>query len=141
MSDPASFNAAGLTAGIVSAYVSKNSLPAAELPNLIDSVHAALAKVISPPARTAESPAKATADQIKKSMSPDHLISFIDGRRYRTLKRHLAKHGLTPEQYRMTFGLPATYPMVAEGLSAARSDLARTLRLGHKRAKRAAAAE
>lgn len=139
MSDPASFNTAELTAGIVSAYVSKNPVPAAQLPNLIDSVHAALGKVFSPPARAADAPSKATADQIKKSMSRDYLISFIDGRRYRTLKRHLAKHGLTPEQYRMKFGLPATYPMVAEGLSAARSDIARTLGLGHNRAERAAA--
>jgi predicted transcriptional regulator len=126
-----------LTAVIVSAYVSNNHIQPAELTALISSVHAAVGG-LGKAAESAEPPVeRPTPAQIKKSITPDALISFLDGKRYKTLKRHLTKHGLDPASYRERFGLPHDYPLTATRYSEARSSLARTLGLGRKRAEAA----
>src|SRR5215218_371922 len=121
-----------LTAELVSAYVSHNALPAADLPSLIRAVHTALSQVGSGKAEQPE-PAPKPPVPIRKSITPDHLISLEDGKPYRSLTRHLAKRGLTPEAYRRKWGLPSTYPMVAPNYSKQRSDLTRALGLGQRR--------
>ncbi len=121
-----------LTAEIVAAYAAGNKVKADELPALIQSVHGALAgagKVAVEPET-----AKATASQIKKSLTADALISFVDGKPYKSLKRHLSTQGMTPDDYRSRYGLPRDYPMVAPSYSAQRSELAKKLGLGNKRA-------
>jgi predicted transcriptional regulator len=124
---------AELTASVVSAYVSNNPVNSNALPELITSVHAAIAALLAPPAPPeAERPVPAVP--IKKSITPDYLISLEDGRRYKSLKRHLSGRGLTPEQYRTKWGLPADYPMVAPSYAKQRSELARSMGLGRKRA-------
>lgn len=132
-----------LSADIVSAFVSNNSIPASELGNLLASVHAAvtgLASSGSTPSKGDEVE-KATPAQIKKSITPDALISFEDGKSYKTLRRHLTIRGLTPEDYRAKHGLPADYPMTSAGYSAQRSELARALGLGQQRRGTGKAAE
>ena len=121
-----------LAADIVSAFVSKNSVKPADLPALIDSVHAAL-QTVAHPATKQEEPKPTPPVPVKKSITPDFLISLEDGKRYRSLKRHLAGRGLTPDQYREKWGLPRDYPMVAPNYSARRSELARNMGLGQKR--------
>src|SRR3954470_1330670 len=123
-----------LAADIVSAFVSKNSVPAAELPALIGSVHQALTKVAhGTPAQAVEEP-KAPAVSVKKSVQPDYLVCLEDGKRFKSLKRHLRTvYDLTPDQYRAKWGLPHDYPMVAPNYAAARSELAKQLGLGQKR--------
>jgi predicted transcriptional regulator len=125
-----------LAADIVSAFVSNNSVPTTDLPNLIASVHSALQNV-SNPAPTQETPQYQPAVPVKKSVTPDAIISLIDGKRYRTLKRHLSKNGLTPQEYRQRYGLPSDYPMVAASYTAKRSELAKSLGLGQQRRKTA----
>ncbi len=129
-----------LAADLVSAYVSNNSLPSAELPALITQVHAALAGLSAPQAPKEEEIEKASTGQIKKSITPDALISFIDGKPYKTLKRHLTTHGLDIEGYRRRYGLPSDYPTVSANDSAARSALAKDLGLGQQRRKPSAKA-
>lgn len=124
-----------LAADLVSAYVSNNSLPSAELPALITQVHAALTGLSAPQAPKEEEIEKASTAQIKKSITPDALISFIDGKPYKTLKRHLTTHGLDIEGYRRRYGLPSDYPTVSANYSAARSALAKDLGLGQQRRK------
>jgi predicted transcriptional regulator len=126
---------------IVSAYVSNNSVPISELPGLLAGVHAALAKLSAPTTAVTEAADKPTPAQIRKSVTPDALISFIDGKPYKTLKRHLSRNGLTIEQYRERFGLPRDYPSTAASYSAQRSELARSLGLGQQRRKSAAVEE
>lgn len=125
------------TATIVSSYVANNSVHRAELPNLIVAVHAALQGLTNPvPAE----PEKAQPIvPIRKSITADFLISLEDGKKYKTLRRHLSAMGLTPEEYRMKWGLPADYPMVAPNYTAKRSELARNAGLGQQRRKQAAA--
>ena len=139
MTDAAPTTPVELAADIVSAYVSNNSVRAADLPDLLKSVHNALSSLANPPPPAAEETPKATPAQIKKSITPEALISFIDGKPYKSLKRHLTTQGLTPDAYRAKFGLPPTYPMVAESYSAARSRLAKSLGLGQMHRERAAA--
>jgi len=115
---------------IVAAYVSRNPVGAGELPVLIDQVHAAIAVLQKNPAGSAASWTGPAAVQIDASIGQDGLVSFIDGRSYKTLKRHLTAHGLTPERYRAKFGLPADYPMVAPGYAKRRSEIARAIQLG-----------
>lgn len=118
---------------IAAAYVSNNNISAHDLPNLIVTIHASLAQMESKPqasASASEPKPKLTADQIRKSITPDALISFIDGRPYKTLKRHLTARGLAPESYREQFGLPASYPMVAPSYSSRRSALSKKRGLG-----------
>jgi predicted transcriptional regulator len=126
-----------LAADIVSAFVSNNSVPAAELPALIANVHGALQNVSNPaPQQTTEKPTPAVP--VKKSVTPEAIISLIDGKPYKSLKRHLTGNGLTPEQYRERFGLPRDYPMVAPAYAAKRSELAKASGLGQQRRKVAA---
>jgi predicted transcriptional regulator len=135
----------GLTVGVVSAYVSNNPVPVQELGRLIASVHSAVSgqgKGTETSASTQEA-VKPSANVIRRSVGQDGLISFIDGKSYKTLKRHLTGHGLTPAQYRDKFGLPADYPMVAPSYSERRSALAKSIGLGQiaKAEPKAAAAE
>ncbi len=126
-----------VAANIVAAYVGKNAIPTGELPALISSVHAALRNAANPaPQQTAEKPTPAVP--VKKSVTPDAIISLIDGKPYKSLKRHLTKQGLSPEQYRERYGLPRDYPMVAPSYAAKRSELAKQSGLGQQRRKAAA---
>ena len=119
-----------MTADIVSAYVGANSVSAGELPALIQSVHATLAG-ISGGAAAAEPVAKEPAVPLKRSITPDHLICLEDGRKFKSLKRHLrTKYNMSPEDYRAKWGLPKDYPMVAPNYAKARSDLAKQMGLG-----------
>jgi predicted transcriptional regulator len=127
----------GLAADIVGAYVTKNNVPASELPNLIAATHAALAKLSAPPAPEAEKPTPPVP--IRKSVTPDHIISLEDGRSYKSLKRHLTSRGMTPAEYRQKWGLPHDYPMVAANYAAQRSELAKSSGLGQIRRNQAAA--
>ncbi|WP_336492992.1 MucR family transcriptional regulator, partial [Methylobacterium nigriterrae] len=88
-----------ITADIVSAYLSNNSLPPSELPGLLASVHASLIAAAAGPGQASQSVEKVPASQIKKSITPDYLISFEDGKPYKTLRRHLTLRGLTAEEY------------------------------------------
>ena len=121
-----------LTAGIVASYVEGNAIAAGDLPALIKSTFAALNSVGQPPIEEPKTEAKPTAAQIRKSITPDALISFIDGRPYAMLKRHLTRAGLTPADYRARFGLPNDYPVTAASYSAKRSALALSAGLGRK---------
>ena len=125
-----------LTAEVVSAYVAKNALRPADIPDLITSVHRALQGLSAPP--QAEPEKRDPPVSSRKSITPDFLISMEDGRRYKTLRRHLAGRGLTPEQYREKWGLPRDYPMVAPNYAKQRSELARASGLGQIRQGRAA---
>jgi predicted transcriptional regulator len=127
-----------LAADIVSAFVSNNNVPVAELPGLIASVYASLSGLGQPTATPVEDH-KVTPAQIRKSVTPDALISFIDGRPYKSLKRHLTSNGTSPDEYRQKYGLPRDYPMVAANYAAQRSELAKSLGLGQLRRDRAAA--
>ena len=122
-----------LTTDVIAAYVSKNSISASDLPGLIASVHTAITGLTAPaPAPEAEKPVPAVP--IKKSVTPDYIISLEDGKQYRSLKRHLSGRGLTPAEYRTKWGLPHDYPMVAASYAAQRSELAKSMGLGRKRA-------
>lgn len=127
-----------LAADIVSAYVSKNSVQTADLPGLIGEVHAALRNIGQPSPQQVESKPVPPVS-IRKSVTPDYLISLEDGRQYKSLKRHLSKLGLTPEAYREKWGLPRDYPMVAPTYAAQRSELAKSMGLGQQRRKSAQA--
>ncbi|MCG5245998.1 MucR family transcriptional regulator [Methylorubrum extorquens] len=136
MEDNTSPDLLTMTADIVAAFVSNNSVSASELPNLLVQVHGAFVSLSETPAAEAGTEiAKVTPAQIKKSVTPDALISFVDGKPYRTLKRHLSVHGLTIEGYRARYGLPNDYPSVAANYSASRSALAKQLGLGNQRKK------
>ena len=125
-----------LTAEIVSAYISNNSVPPAELAGVIGRVHAALTQIASGGAE-AKAPAPAPlqpAVSVRKSITPDYIVCLEDGRTFKSLKRHLrARYGLTPDQYRARWGLPPEYPMVAPNYAKARSDLAKAIGLGQTR--------
>jgi predicted transcriptional regulator len=122
----------GLTADIVSAFVSKNPVPAASLPDLVQAVHASLRTLGQPASPPVEE--RAPAVSIKKSVTPDYLICLDDGKKFKSLKRHLAVLGMTPDQYRAKWGLPHDYPMVARSYSGARSAMAKEMGWGRKRA-------
>lgn len=127
-------NRAELAAEIVSAYVSNNPVPPAELPALIARVHAAVSSLGAGGDPGAAAPAseieKPTPAQMRKSVRDDGIVSFIDGKTYKTLKRHLSSHGLDPMTYRERYGLPSDYPMVAPSYAAQRSALAKAIGLG-----------
>ena len=124
-----------MTAEVVAAYVTKNHIRAAELPELITTVHASLSGMGSAPEPVVV-PAKLDPPvSIKKSLTDDYLISMEDGKRYKSLKRHLSKHGLTPAEYRIKWNLPQDYPMIAPAYSRQRSELAKGLGLGARRRK------
>ncbi|MFC5386989.1 MucR family transcriptional regulator [Aquamicrobium segne] len=123
-----------LTADVVSAYVSNNPVPVAELTGLIVNFHAALQHQIAAPAEDTSEPQK-PAVSIRKSVTPDYIVCLEDGKQFKSLKRHLATHhGVTPDEYRAKWGLPADYPMVAPNYSASRSALAKAAGLGRKAA-------
>lgn len=120
---------------IASAYVAHNHVAASAVPALIAVLHASLAELAlqkPAPEKDWETPIKISATQIKRSITPDALISFIDGKSYKTLKRHLNAHGLTPTIYRELFGLPSDYPMVAPSYARRRSAIAKGMGLGLK---------
>src|SRR5437868_5845735 len=130
-SDTRSAELAELTADIVSAYVSNNPLPVSGLPDMIASVHAALSGLGTPIPPVAEP--QTPAVNPKKSVTPDFIICLEDGKKFKSLKRHLSTDfGLTPDAYRAKWGLPADYPMVAPNYAASRSELAKSIGLGRK---------
>ena len=123
-----------LAAEIVAAFVANNSLPIAELPGLIHATHAALERLASRPVDTApQVEKKEPAVSIRKSLTPDFLVCLDDGKKFKSLRRHLATLGMTPDQYRAKWGLPSDYPMVAPNYAAARSELAKRSGLGQIR--------
>jgi len=125
-----------LTASIVSAYVSNNSVAAADLPALIAQVHSALTRV-SDGHREWQVDGIKPAIPIKKSITSDYIICLEDGKKFKSLKRHLrTQYKLTPEQYREKWGLGSDYPMVAPNYAAARSRLAKQMGLGQQRPRR-----
>jgi predicted transcriptional regulator len=130
----ANFDAVEVTADIVAAFVSNNALPTGELPSLLESVYAAVAgfRGSGETAATAIVP-PSPAVSIRKSVTPDYLICLDDGKRFKSLRRHLATLGMTPEQYRAKWNLPSDYPMVAPNYAAQRSALAKSLGLGQLR--------
>ncbi|MBB2962884.1 putative transcriptional regulator [Methylobacterium sp. R2-1] len=117
---------------IVMAYVRNHTLPAEDLPGLIADVQTALTSLAAPAAIAIEVE-KPTPAQIKKSISPAALISFVDGKPYKTLRRHLSHHGLDPHSYRVRYGLPADYPMTSPEYSEQRAAIARATSLGRQR--------
>lgn len=120
-----------LTADIVSAYVGNNPLPVSGLPDLIASVSASVRKLGG--AVVAESPSLVPAVNPKKSVFPDYIVCLEDGKKFKSLKRHLrTDYGLSPDEYRTKWGLPPDYPMVAPNYSATRSALAKSTGLGRK---------
>ncbi len=135
---PQSQELAELTSEIVSAYVTNNKLASSELPDIIASVHGALRGLGETKAPEPEKLIPIVP--IKKSITPDYLISLEDGRHYKSLKRHLSGRGLTPAEYREKWGLARDYPMVAPNYAKQRSELAKALGLGQQRRKRADAA-
>ena len=128
-----------LAADIVVAFISSNSVPTSELPGLIESVHAAvsLAAGLSQ-GSAAVVDAQLPAASIHNSVTPDYLICLDDGKRYKSLRRHVALLGMTPEQYRAKWKLPPDYPMVASNYAAKRSEMAKSYGFGRKRTKAAA---
>lgn len=119
-----------MTVGIVTHYVSRNSLAPASVAELIVSTHAALNRIDSPAAAEPETFEQPTAARIRRSITETGLVSFLDGKTYKSLKRHLGARGLTPQDYRTRYNLPGDYPMVSPAYSAQRSALARTAGLG-----------
>ncbi len=127
-----------MTTELVAAYVARNSVPVAELPNLIRSVHQSLSGLGSTPV-IEEPVGLKPAVSIKKSITEDYLISLEDGRKFKSLKRYLmSSHNMTPADYRAKWGLPKDYPMVAPAYAKARSELARSTGLGRKAAEEVA---
>jgi predicted transcriptional regulator len=130
-----------LCADIVSAYVSNNSVPAADLPSLLNSIYAALTKTAQ--GQKEEPKAELVpAVSVRKSVTPDYIICLEDGKKFKSLKRHLrSTYDMTPAQYRAKWNLPADYPMVAPNYAKARSELAKTMGLGQQRKKSTALTE
>lgn len=123
-----------LTANIVSAYVSNNTVPSGDVPSLIGQVYSALLR-LSNGQVAAES--QKPAVPVKRSITAEHLVCLEDGKRFKSLKRHLrTQYAMTPEQYRDKWGLPPDYPMVAPNYAAARSQLAKKMGLGQQRRRR-----
>jgi predicted transcriptional regulator len=132
----AKHNVVGMTAEIVAAYVAKNTVPQGELPRLIGEVHRALLGAIAgSPVRESPSDAK-PAVSIKKSITDEYIFCLEDGKKFKSLKRHLRSHyDMSPEQYREKWGLSADYPMVAPNYAKARSSLAKRMGLGRRKGK------
>lgn len=139
-------NLRDLVAEVAAAYFSNSHVAVGEISSVIEQIARSLGAVggdatSAAPAEESEAPPRRlTAAQIRKSITPEALISFEDGRPYKTLRRHLRVKGLTPEQYREKWGLPSDYPMVAASYSAARSKMAKDLGLGARRGSAAAPA-
>jgi len=134
MSDSAANNLIELAADIVSAYVSNNTVSVHDVTALIGDVYAALqrtsAGIVAEPLPEPLKPAV----PVKKSVTPDYIVCLEDGKKFKSLKRHLrTQYNVTPEEYREKWGLPADYPMVAPNYAQARSDLAKKMGLGQQR--------
>jgi predicted transcriptional regulator len=137
MNDKSSSNYIELTADIVSAYVSNNTVATGEISALISQVHSALLRVSNGQAEVVSEALK-PAIAVKKSITPDYLICLEDGKKFKSLKRHLrTQYNMTPEHYREKWGLAADYPMVAPNYAEARSQLAKQMGLGQQRRRRA----
>lgn len=136
---PEENNLVEMTIEIVASYVAHNNILPEDVPDFIAKTHAAITGIAREPEASAEPAPPAEAEYtpavtVRKSLaSPDHILSMIDGKPYKTLKRHLGTHGLTPAEYRARYGLKADYPMVAPGYSEQRRDVAKRLGLGRKR--------
>jgi predicted transcriptional regulator len=129
-------NPVELAGEIVAAFVSNNPLPKGELPALIHAVHSAVERLAAgPESAPPQVEAKTPAVPIRRSITPDFLICLDDGKRYKSLRRHLAGLGMTPAQYREKWNLPSDYPMVAPNYAARRSELAKKIGLGQGRGK------
>jgi len=125
-----------LTANIVSAYVSNNTVTSAEIPNLISQVYSALMRVSSGQVATPAEPLK-PAVPVKRSITAEYIVCLEDGKKFKSLKRHLrTQYDMTPEQYREKWALAPEYPMVAPNYAAARSQLAKQMGLGQQRRRR-----
>jgi predicted transcriptional regulator len=125
----------GITAEIVAAHVSNNSVSVNDLPDLITEVHRTLSALGSPAAPSTAIEAKGPAVSVKKSITADYLICLEDGKKLKMLKRHLrTAYGMTPAQYREKWGLAKDYPMVASNYASRRSELAKGVGLGRKAA-------
>lgn len=121
-----------LTSQIVASYLSGNTLPANDIPALIERVYKSLANVNAPGGTLADRPQPAVS--IKKSVQPDYIVCLEDGKKLKMLKRHLkSAYNLTPEAYRERWGLPSDYPMVAPNYAEKRSKLAKNIGLGKRR--------
>src|SRR3954471_23942116 len=137
MSDVGETSLIALTANIVSAYVSHNSVSASDIPSLISQIHSALTQVSAGGGETIAEPPR-PAVPVKRSIHPDHIVCLEDGKKFKSLKRHLrTQYGMTPEAYRDKWGLPPDYPMVAPNYAVARSQLAKQMGLGQQRRRRA----
>ena len=133
MDTPDNSDITSLTARIVAAYVSHHQLPVSELPRLIQSVRDSLQRLTAPAEEAPTKEELKPAVPIKKSVTPDYIICLEDGKKLKMLKRHLmSSYGITPDEYRAKWGLPADYPMVAPNYAKARSDLAVKLGLGRR---------
>lgn len=134
--NPVSGSFIELTANIVSAYVSNNSVAAADIPALINQVHNALTRVSGGQSDVPAEPLR-PAVPVKKSITPEYIVCLEDGKKFKSLKRHLrTQYSMTPEQYRDKWALPPDYPMVAPNYAAARSQLAKQMGLGQQRRRR-----
>ena len=130
-----------MAAEIVSAYVRNNSVPASDLPSLLQSVHSSLGSIVNGPKPEATKEPQQPKVSVKKSITEDFIVCLEDGKRFKSLKRHLySEHGLSPQEYRAKWGLSKEYPMVAPSYANARSSLAKSLGLGRKAAVPAEAA-
>lgn len=121
------------TISIISAHVAHNSVPYAELPNLIQAVHDSLVTIATGKKGPVEQPKPEPAVAVKKSVHHSYLVSLEDGKRYQTLRRHLSALGMTPDEYRAKWGLAADYPMTSASYSAKRSEMSKALGLGKKK--------
>ena len=134
MSDTAASNLIELAADIVSAYVSNNTVSAHDLTALIGDVYAALQRTSAGVVVEPQPEPLKPAVPVKKSVTPDYIVCLEDGKKFKSLKRHLrTQYNVTPEEYREKWGLPADYPMVAPNYAQARSDLAKKMGLGQQR--------
>ncbi|RAN37246.1 MucR family transcriptional regulator [Hyphomonas sp. GM-8P] len=132
MGDPKQVDVLGMTTGIVSSFVSNNTVPASDLPGLIRSVHDAILSLSEEDSNNAE--ALSPAVPISKSITPDFLICLEDGRKLKMLRRYLrSRYSMTPEEYRERWNLPADYPMVAPNYAKLRSKHAKNIGLGKKK--------
>ena len=120
-----------LTADVVAAYVSNNSLSTSDLPRLIDDTYLAL-KGLAQGTSEEPTPDLIPATSIRKSVTPDYIVCLDDGKKFKSLKRHIVGLGMTPDEYRSKWNLPRDYPMVAPNYSATRSALAKKIGLGRK---------
>lgn len=121
-----------MTVGIVANYVGANTVEPAAVPGLIQTIYASLAGLGTPAGlAAADRPERLTPAQVRRLVTPSGIISLITQQPFKSMKRHLSTHGYTPESYREHFGLPADFPMVHPDYAKARSDLAKSMGLGH----------